>query len=58
MELAKSGKYIEIPYSIKGMDVAFSGLLTNLKQKFDKGEKIDEGEILANNMDNTNIAQI
>ncbi len=39
MELAKSGKYIEIPYSIKGMDVAFSGLLTNLKQKFDAGEK-------------------
>lgn len=32
-ELAKSGKYIEIPYSIKGMDVAFSGLLTNLKNK-------------------------
>jgi len=41
MELAKNGKYIEIPYSIKGMDVAFSGLLTNLKQKFDKGEKIE-----------------
>jgi glycoprotease/Kae1 family metallohydrolase len=37
MELAKTGKYIEIPYSIKGMDVAFSGLLTNLKQKYDKG---------------------
>ena len=35
-ELAKSkdAKYIELPYSIKGMDVAFSGLLTNLKQKF------------------------
>lgn len=42
MELAKKGKYIEIPYSIKGMDVAFSGLLTNLKQKFDKGEKIED----------------
>ncbi|MBS3078885.1 tRNA (adenosine(37)-N6)-threonylcarbamoyltransferase complex transferase subunit TsaD [Candidatus Pacearchaeota archaeon] len=42
MELAKTGKYIEIPYSIKGMDVAFSGLLTNLKQKFDKGEKIED----------------
>jgi N6-L-threonylcarbamoyladenine synthase len=41
MELAKSGKYIEIPYSIKGMDVAFSGLLTNLKQKHGKGEKIE-----------------
>jgi N6-L-threonylcarbamoyladenine synthase len=36
-ELAKNGKYIEVPYSIKGMDVLFSGLLTNLKQKFDKG---------------------
>ncbi len=37
MELAKGGKYIEVPYSIKGMDVAFSGLLTNLKQKYHKG---------------------
>ena len=43
MELAKSGKYVEIPYSIKGMDVAFSGLLTNLKQKFDsKKYKIED----------------
>jgi len=41
-ELAKSGKYIELPYSIKGMDVSFSGLLTNLKQKYDKGEKIED----------------
>jgi len=31
-ELAKLGKYIELPYSIKGMDVAFSGILTKLKQ--------------------------
>lgn len=33
-ELAKTGNnvYIELPYSIKGMDVAFSGLLTKLKQ--------------------------
>jgi len=42
MELAKSGKYIEIPYSIKGMDVSFSGLLTNLKQKYDKGMNISD----------------
>ncbi len=34
-ELAKGGKYVELPYSIKGMDVAFSGMLTNLKQKLD-----------------------
>ena len=34
-EFAEHGKYIELPYSIKGMDVAFSGMLTNLKQKFE-----------------------
>ncbi|MFA5856474.1 MAG: KEOPS complex N(6)-L-threonylcarbamoyladenine synthase Kae1 [Candidatus Pacearchaeota archaeon] len=41
-ELAKSGKFIELPYTIKGMDVAFSGLLTNLKQKKEKGSKIED----------------
>jgi len=35
-ELAKQGqKYIELPYSVKGMDIALSGMLTNLKQKVD-----------------------
>lgn len=33
-ELAKKGKkFIELPYSVKGMDVNFGGLLTNVKQK-------------------------
>ncbi|MGB9635370.1 MAG: KEOPS complex N(6)-L-threonylcarbamoyladenine synthase Kae1, partial [Candidatus Micrarchaeia archaeon] len=27
-QIAKSGKYIEMPYTVKGMDAAFSGLLT------------------------------
>jgi N6-L-threonylcarbamoyladenine synthase len=40
-KLAENGSYVELPYSIKGMDVAFSGLLTNLKQKFERGEKIE-----------------
>lgn len=31
----KNNRLIELPYSVKGMDVAFSGLLTNLKQKLD-----------------------
>ncbi len=35
MELAKKGKYLELPYSIKGMDVSFSGMQTKLKQLFD-----------------------
>jgi len=33
-KLAKNGKnYVELPYRVKGMDVALSGILTNLKQK-------------------------
>jgi len=31
----KSKKFINLPYVVKGMDVSFGGLLTNLKQKFD-----------------------
>jgi N6-L-threonylcarbamoyladenine synthase len=35
-KLAEEGKkYIELPYKVKGMDVALSGILTNLKQKFE-----------------------
>lgn len=34
-KFAKEGKnYIELPYTVKGMDIALSGILTNLKQKF------------------------
>lgn len=39
--VAKTGKYIELPYSIKGMDVSFSGMQTRLQQLYDKGEKIE-----------------
>ena len=41
-KLAKGGKYIEVPYTIKGMDVAFSGLLTRLKQLYEKGESKED----------------
>ena len=37
-ELAKNGEYIELPYSIKGMDVAFSGMLTKLRQMLASGK--------------------
>lgn len=38
-KLALKGKnLIEIPYSVKGMDVALSGILTNLKQKLESKE--------------------
>jgi N6-L-threonylcarbamoyladenine synthase len=40
-KLAEEGKnYIELPYSVKGMDIALSGILTNLKQKLES-EKYD-----------------
>jgi N6-L-threonylcarbamoyladenine synthase len=42
-ELAeKSRNYIELPYSIKGMDVAFSGMQTKLAQLLGKGEKLQD----------------
>ena len=34
----KGKKFIELPYTVKGMDVSFGGLLTNLKQKYDSGK--------------------
>ena len=35
-KLALNGKnYVELPYVVKGMDASFSGILTNLKQKYD-----------------------
>ena len=43
-KLSKKGKkYIDLPYKVKGMDIALSGILTNLKQKnenkdFTKGD--------------------
>lgn len=41
-ELAKNGKYIEMPYVVKGMDVAFSGISTKAEQLFKKGAKIED----------------
>ena len=45
-KLAKKGKkYIELPYKVKGMDVALSGILTNLRQKLEsKSQGDDSGE--------------
>lgn len=43
MEFARTGKYVELPYNIKGMDVAFSGMLTKLRQLFEnKKEKLED----------------
>ena len=43
-KLAEQSKnYVELPYSVKGMDVSFSGILTNLRQKLESGKyKIED----------------
>ncbi|MBI4447543.1 tRNA (adenosine(37)-N6)-threonylcarbamoyltransferase complex transferase subunit TsaD [Candidatus Woesearchaeota archaeon] len=36
-ELAKKGKYVELPYNVKGMDVDFSGIITKAESLYKKG---------------------
>lgn len=40
--LAKRGKYIDLPYVVKGMDVSFSGIATAAAQLFRKGAKKED----------------
>ncbi len=37
-KIPTKGNYIELPYKVKGMDVALSGILTNLRQKLESEE--------------------
>jgi glycoprotease/Kae1 family metallohydrolase len=41
-KLALNGKYIELPYSIKGMDISLSGMLTKLQQLYKSGTKEED----------------
>ncbi len=49
-------KYIELPYKVKGMDIALSGILTNLKQKVES--KDYKKEDLAFSMQETVFAML
>jgi N6-L-threonylcarbamoyladenine synthase len=56
-KLAELGKnYIELPYVVKGMDISLSGILTNLKQKFNS--KKYSKEDLAYSMQETVFAML
>jgi len=55
IEAEKSGNYIELPYSVKGMDVSFSGMQTKLQQLYDKGADISD---LAFSMQETAFAML
>ena len=37
--LAKDGSYVEMPYMVKGMDMSFSGFVTDAKRKIKEGIK-------------------
>lgn len=39
---AKKGKYFELPYVVKGMDLSFSGLVTEAARRFKNGEKLED----------------
>ncbi|ADZ08354.1 O-sialoglycoprotein endopeptidase [Methanobacterium lacus] len=42
-KMAKNySKYIELPYTVKGMDLSFSGLLTAAIRKYESGESIED----------------
>lgn len=40
--LAKKGKYIDLPYTVKGMDLSFSGIVTEAIKKFKQGIKKED----------------
>lgn len=39
---AENGRYVEIPYVIKGMDMSFSGILTESIKKFEEGARKED----------------
>jgi len=42
-QLARDGRqYIELPYSVKGMDLSFSGLVTEAVRKYREGVKLED----------------
>lgn len=41
-ELAKSGRYIKLPYSVKGMDVSFTGIQTVVRKMIKSGVRKED----------------
>ena len=40
-KLAEKGRYAELPYVVKGMDLSFSGIITESLARFRKGESLE-----------------
>jgi len=41
-KIAEGDELVDLPYSVKGMDLAFSGLMTAAKQKLDSGHSLGQ----------------
>lgn len=41
-KLARKGKYIQVPYTVKGMDLSFSGLLSDCIRRLKDGQKLED----------------
>ncbi|MBN2102060.1 MAG: N(6)-L-threonylcarbamoyladenine synthase Kae1 [Candidatus Aenigmarchaeota archaeon] len=41
-ELGRSGKWIELPYVVKGMDLSFSGIVTEASKRLEKGCRLED----------------
>lgn len=41
-KLARKGKYLELPYSVKGMDLSFSGIITEATRRHKKGARLED----------------
>lgn len=41
-KLAKNGSYIDLPYTVKGMDLSFSGLMSAAIRKYKEGIEIED----------------
>lgn len=41
-KIAKNGSYVELPYVVKGMDLSFSGILTNARKLLKEGVKKED----------------
>jgi len=40
--LAAQGSYVELPYVVKGMDLSFTGILTDAVRKYNEGSRIED----------------
>ncbi|MEM5812311.1 MAG: bifunctional N(6)-L-threonylcarbamoyladenine synthase/serine/threonine protein kinase [Candidatus Aenigmatarchaeota archaeon] len=40
-KLAERGRYVELPYVVKGMDLSFSGIITETLSRYKKGESVE-----------------